>query len=124
MTYKQMTKEIEKFSKMIEFISKLQKEKIVSNDKETAHLCGDIINALCGYKNYLVYEKQYDCHKELKNTGIIGEFTGIPITVDCLQKIINEYFDVPNDTYCYNLTRVKSAFEVGTISLDDLQEFN
>ena len=57
-------------------------------------------------------------------------------TVDSLQQIINEYFDVdifyskleefdvPNDTYAYNLTRIKSAFDVGTVTLDDFEEFN
>lgn len=45
-------------------------------------------------------------------------------TVDSLQQILNEYFDVPNDTYAYNLTRIKSAFDVGTMTLDDFEEFN
>ena len=33
------------------------------------------------------------------------------------------YFDINNDTYTYNLTRDKSAFSVGTMSLDDFEEF-
>jgi len=45
-------------------------------------------------------------------------------TVSSLQKILNEYFNVPNDTYAYNLTRDKSAFDVRTMTLDDFKEFN
>lgn len=48
----------------------------------------------------------------------------ISITVDSLQDILNEYFDVPNDTYAYNLTRVKSAFDIGTMTMEDFEEFN
>lgn len=58
MTYKQMTKEIEKFDKMIEFMYEIQKEKCGKKEKEI--LCGDIISALLGYKNYHIYVKQYD----------------------------------------------------------------
>jgi hypothetical protein len=46
------------------------------------------------------------------------------ITVDSLQEILNKYFDIPNDTYAYNLTRDKSAFGIGTISMEDFEEFN
>lgn len=60
MTYKQMTKEIEKFDKMIEFMYEIQKEKHYSGDREKAILCGDIVGALLGYKNYHIYVKQYD----------------------------------------------------------------
>ena len=60
MTYKQMTKEIEKFDKMIEFMYEVQKNEADAGDTETARLCGDIVNALCGYKNYHIYVKQYD----------------------------------------------------------------
>ena len=34
-----------------------------------------------------------------------------------------EYFSI-GDSYSYNLTRVKSAFAVGTISLEDFEEFD
>lgn len=37
--------------------------------------------------------------------------------------VLNDYFQI-EDTYAYNLTRVKSAFQYGTITLDDFQEFN
>ena len=44
--------------------------------------------------------------------------------IELMQNILNEYFDIPNDTYAYNLTRVKEAFSVGTMSLEDFEEFN
>ena len=34
-----------------------------------------------------------------------------------------KYFSI-GDSYSYNLTRVKSAFAVGTISLEDFEEFD
>ena len=45
-------------------------------------------------------------------------------TIDFIQEILNEYFNIPNDTYAYNLTRVKKAFNVGTMSLEDFEEFD
>ena len=44
-------------------------------------------------------------------------------SIDLLTDILKGYFDIPNDTYAYNLIRVKSAFNVGTMSLDDFEEF-
>lgn len=41
-----------------------------------------------------------------------------------LKEIIMDFFDVPNNTYTYNLTRVKEAFEIGTMSLDDFEEID
>lgn len=38
--------------------------------------------------------------------------------------ILMNYFDVPNDTYAYNLTRNKAAFGVGAMTLDDFEEFS
>lgn len=46
------------------------------------------------------------------------------IDKDKLRAILLRYFDVPNDTYCYNLTRVKEAFAIGTMHLDDFVEFD
>lgn len=42
---------------------------------------------------------------------------------EVLKEILMNYFNINSDTYAYNLTRVKSAFEVGTITLDDFEEF-
>ena len=41
-----------------------------------------------------------------------------------LRNVLMNYFDVPSDTYAYNLTRDKSAFAVGTITPDDFEEFD
>lgn len=40
-----------------------------------------------------------------------------------LKKIIMEFYNIPNDTYAYNLTRIKESFDVGTVSIDDFEEF-
>ena len=45
------------------------------------------------------------------------------IDADVLKDILMQYFDINNDTYYYNLTRVKSAFDVGTMTLEDFEEF-
>ena len=42
---------------------------------------------------------------------------------DKLKNLLMEYFSI-GDSYSYNLTRVKSAFAVGTISLEDFEEFD
>ena len=46
----------------------------------------------------------------MEQKGVIGTFVGKPITVDYLQKILNDYFDIPNDTY--------------TMGFDDFEEFD
>ena len=40
-----------------------------------------------------------------------------------LMQILADYFEL-NDTYAYNLTRDKRAFSVGTVTIDDFEEFN
>ena len=44
----------------------------------------------------------------------------VPVCV--LKEILMRYFDI-GDSYHFELTRVKEAFEVGTMSLDDFQEW-
>ena len=39
-----------------------------------------------------------------------------------MMEALRKYFSIGN-SYTYELTRVKSAFEVGTISLDDFEEW-
>lgn len=41
-----------------------------------------------------------------------------------IKTVLDKYFDIGNDTYAYNLTRVKTAFDVGTMTLDDFEEFD
>ena len=40
-----------------------------------------------------------------------------------LVELLAKYFDI-GDSYAYNLTRVKSAFSIGTVGLDDFEEFD
>lgn len=40
-----------------------------------------------------------------------------------LTNLLNRYFTI-GDSYAYNLTRVKSAFAIGTVTLDDFEEFD
>ena len=42
---------------------------------------------------------------------------------DNLVSILNDYFSIYTDTYAYNLTRDKSAFSHGTMTMDDFEEF-
>ena len=42
---------------------------------------------------------------------------------DKLYDILYRYFGI-GDSDCYHLTRVKEAFELGTMHLDDFVEFN
>ena len=44
-------------------------------------------------------------------------------TKDKLKDLLMKYFSI-GDSYSYNLTRVKSAFAVGTVSLEDFEEFD
>lgn len=46
------------------------------------------------------------------------------LTTESIQDILNQYFDVPKDTYAYNLTRDKNAFFTGTMGFDDFEEFD
>ena len=40
-----------------------------------------------------------------------------------LKEILMRYFNI-GDSYAYNLTRVKEGFVVGTITIDDFEEFD
>lgn len=44
-------------------------------------------------------------------------------TKDKLKELLMKYFTI-RDSYSYNLTRVKEAFAVGTVPLEDLVEFD
>lgn len=43
--------------------------------------------------------------------------------MDKLKELLMRYFSI-GDSYAYNLTRDKQAFVVGTMSLDDFEEFD
>lgn len=40
-----------------------------------------------------------------------------------LKEILMQYFDI-GDSYTYNLTRVKEGFAVGTVTIEDFEEFD
>lgn len=40
-----------------------------------------------------------------------------------LKEILMRFFNI-GDSYAYNLTRVKEGFVVGTITIDDFEEFD
>lgn len=48
----------------------------------------------------------------------------VELNYDFLKKLLMEYFRIGVDCYAYNLTRDKSAFECGTVKVDDFEEFN
>lgn len=39
-----------------------------------------------------------------------------------LKEILMRYFNI-GDSYTYNLTRIKEGFAVGTVTIDDFEEF-
>lgn len=48
----------------------------------------------------------------------------IELNYDFLKELLMEYFRIGVDCYTYNLTRDKSAFECGTVAVNDFEEFN
>lgn len=48
----------------------------------------------------------------------------IELNYDLLKELLMEYFMIGVDCYTYNLTRDKSAFEWGTVKVDDFEEFD
>lgn len=44
-------------------------------------------------------------------------------TKDKLKELLMKYFTI-GDSYSYNLTRDKEAFSIGTVSLEDFEEFD
>lgn len=48
----------------------------------------------------------------------------IELNYDLLKELLMEYFMIGVDCYTYNLTRDKSAFECGTVTVNDFEEFD
>ena len=48
----------------------------------------------------------------------------VELNYDFLKELLMEYFRIGVDCYAYNLTRDKSAFECGTVKVDDFEEFD
>lgn len=98
-------------NKTIKHFESLQKRYTTQHNGQMCERVADALDALY-------------CFKSMEQNGVVGEFIGKPITVYYLQKILNDYFDIPNDTYAYNLTRDKHAFMIGTMGFDDFEEFD
>jgi hypothetical protein len=49
----------------------------------------------------------------------------LDFTIENLTEILSDYFSLnaPEGSYTYELTRVKSAFGLGTMTMDDFEEF-
>lgn len=48
----------------------------------------------------------------------------VELNYEFLKELLMEYFRIGVDCYSYNLTRDKSAFECGTVTINDFEEFN
>lgn len=48
----------------------------------------------------------------------------IELNYDFLKELLMKYFRIGVDCYAYNLTRDKSAFECGTVTVNDFEEFD
>lgn len=48
----------------------------------------------------------------------------VELNYDFLKELLMEYFRIGVDCCSYNLTRDKSAFECGTVSVNDFEEFD
>ena len=48
----------------------------------------------------------------------------VDLNYDFLKELLMEYFKIGVDCYSYNLTRDKSAFECGTVTVNDFEEFD
>lgn len=48
----------------------------------------------------------------------------VEFNYDFLKELLMEYFRIGVDCYAYNLTRDKSAFECGTVTVNDFEEFD
>ena len=46
----------------------------------------------------------------------------VPVNREKLMSALRNYFSI-GDSYTYELSRVKSAFKMGTVSLDDFEEW-
>lgn len=73
-----------------------------------------------GYIQYIVGSNETGIVAKLANR--LYEYENF--FTERLKDVLMDYFDVPSDTYAYNLTRDKSAFIVETIKIDDFEEFD
>lgn len=73
-----------------------------------------------GYSKYRIDKSE---------TGIIASLASrlleyeTAMDKDNLVSVLNDYFSIYTDTYAYSLTRDKTAFSYGTMTMDDFEEF-
>ncbi len=73
-----------------------------------------------GYSKYRIEKDETGIISYLANRLLDYE-TGM--LKDNLVSVLNDYFSIYTDTYAYNLTRDKSAFSHGTMTMEDFEEF-
>lgn len=73
-----------------------------------------------GYSKYRIEKNETGIISYLANRLLDYE-TGME--KDNLISVLNDYFSIYTDTYAYNLTRDKSAFSHGTMTMEDFEEF-
>lgn len=77
----------------------------------------DVIDTIMGQPPDAYYPSWYATQiEELPPADVV------PVNREKLMAVLRDFFSI-GDSYTYELTRVKSAFEVGTISLDDFEEW-
>lgn len=70
----------------------------------------------------LAVAKYWDGHTEEDVIRLLSLDVRLVVQKDDLLSALREYFSI-GDSYTYELTRVKSAFEIGTMSFDDFEEW-
>lgn len=70
-------------------------------------------------------ERFKTCSEQLaeRAANAIDELLSMVPTREKLIEILSQYFEI-GDSYTYDLNRVKEAFELGTMTLDDFSEWN
>ena len=82
--------------------------------------CNDLENSLEYAEDEISWMEQQveELQRENEELREADSFDG-----DRVRKILLDYFGI-GDSYVYNLTRDKNAYNVGTMSLEDFKEFN
>jgi hypothetical protein len=72
--------------------------------------------------NYGDFKKGYETAIENTIKSIISDENFAEILQKKIADIVTDYFDINTDCYTYYLTRDKSGFGVGTVTLNDFEE--
>lgn len=73
-----------------------------------------------GYSKYRIDKSETGIIASLANRLLEYETA---MDKENLVSVLNDYFSIYTDTYAYNLTRDKTAFSYGTMTMDDFEEF-